>query len=70
MKKKELNQLRTKTSQQLEALAKKTAQEVFKLKMEQKTNRLKNVHLVGQKRHDLAKIKTILREKELANEAA
>ena len=70
MKKKELNQLRTKTSRQLKSLAEKTTQEIFKLKMEQKTNRLKNVYLVAQKRHDLAIIKTILREKELANETA
>lgn len=62
--------MRTKTSRQLKSLAEKTTQEIFKLRIKQKTNQLKNVHLLAQKRHDLAIIKTILREKELINETA
>jgi len=65
MKKKEMNELKNKDLKALKELAKKVDQEIFKLKMDKGTAKLKNVSSLGQKRRDLAKIKTIIREKEL-----
>jgi len=65
MKKKEMNELKNKDLKALKELAKKVDQEIFKLKMDKRTAKLKNVSSLGQKRRDLAKIKTIIREKEL-----
>ncbi len=65
MKKKELKELHQKSQQDLQSLMKKTQEELVKLKMDRKAGRLKNVRLPENKRHDLARIKTILKEKEL-----
>lgn len=65
MKKKELKELHQKSQQDLQSLMKKTQEEMVKLKMDRKAGRLKNVRLPENKRHDLARIKTILKEKEL-----
>ncbi len=65
MKKKELKELHQKSQQDLQGLMKKTQEELVKLKMDRKAGRLKNVRLPENKRHDLARIKTILKEKEL-----
>lgn len=65
MKKKELKELHQKNQQDLQSLMKKTQEEMVKLKMDRKAGRLKNVRLPENKRHDLARIKTILKEKEL-----
>lgn len=68
MKKKELKELHTKSITELKQLIKKARLELIKLRMEQKAGKLKNVHLVKQKRHDLARLKTILKELELGVE--
>ncbi|PJC28344.1 50S ribosomal protein L29 [Candidatus Shapirobacteria bacterium CG_4_9_14_0_2_um_filter_39_11] len=68
MKKKELNELHTKSTDELKQLIKKTQLELIRSQMEQKAGKLKNVHLVKQKRHDLARLKTILKELELGVE--
>ena len=60
-----MNELKNKDLKALKELAKKVDQEIFKLKMDKGTAKLKNVSSLGQKRRDLAKIKTIIREKEL-----
>ncbi len=60
-----MNELKNKDLKALKELAKKVDQEIFKLKMDKRTAKLKNVSSLGQKRRDLAKIKTIIREKEL-----
>ncbi len=65
MKKKELKDLHQKTIKELQTLKEKTQEEYLKLKMDKQVGRLKNVHLLDGKRHDLARIKTLLREKEL-----
>lgn len=67
MKKKELNELHTKSAVELKQLIKKAHLELIKLRMEQKAGKLKNVHLVKQRRHDLARLKTILKELELGS---
>jgi len=68
VKKKELNELHTKSTDELKQLIKKTQLELIRSQMEQKAGKLKNVHLVKQKRHDLARLKTILKELELGVE--
>ena len=65
MKKKELKELHQKSQQDLQSLMKKAQEELVKLKMDRKAGRLKNVRLPENKRRDLARIKTILKEKEL-----
>lgn len=66
MKKKELKDLHNQSTTALAGLIKKTQAELVKLKMDLQAGRLKNVHLVSQKRQNLARIKTILQEKELS----
>jgi len=65
MKKKQFDELKTKDLKALKEQVKKVDQEIFKLKMDKRTAKLKNISLLGQKKVDLAKIKTIVREKEL-----
>ncbi len=65
MKKKQFEELKTKDLKALREQVKKVDQEIFKLKMDKRTAKLKNISLLGQKKVDLAKIKTIIREKEL-----
>jgi large subunit ribosomal protein L29 len=65
MKRKDLKELQTKSSTELEQLIKKTQGELVKLKMDSKIGKLKNVHQLAQVRQGLARLKTILREKEL-----
>jgi len=65
MKKKELKDLHLKTRQDLQDLMKKAQEELLKSKMDKQAGKLKNVHLPGQKRQNLANIKTLIKEKEL-----
>lgn len=65
MKRKEIKDLHHKTLVELKALVTKAADELAKLKIDQKAGKLKNVHLIKQKSHDLARIKTVAKEKEL-----
>jgi len=65
MKKKELKELHQKSQQELQNLMRKAQEELTKLKMDKQAGRLKNVRLPDTKRHDLARIKTILKEKDL-----
>jgi len=65
MKKSKLSELRMKTTKELEELIKKTQGELVKLRLAKEAGKLKDVHQVSKKRHDLARLKTILREKEL-----
>ncbi|MGB9911416.1 MAG: 50S ribosomal protein L29 [Microgenomates group bacterium] len=68
MKKKELQEIRTKTKKELLELIRKTQEKLVKLRLEKATGKLKDVHLPQKVADELAQLKTILREKELANE--
>lgn len=61
-----MQELHTKTIKELRDLVKKTQEELVKLRTDSGAGKLKNVHQIAMKRHDLARIKTIVREKELA----
>ncbi len=65
MKAKEIKQLHAKTVKELRVMLQKVQEELVKLRMGQATRKLKNFHQLMRKRHDIARIKTILREKEL-----
>lgn len=65
MKKKKAQELHTKSIAELHQLEKKSQQELVKLRTDLGAGRLKNFNLVAAKRRDLARIKTILKEKAL-----
>lgn len=69
MKSKAKKELHTKTIQELEQLLKETRDELFKLKLEHARKKLKNTSLISEKRKDMAKIMTIIKEGELKNES-
>lgn len=68
MKKKDVQELRNKSIKELRELMRKIQEELVKLRTELGAGKLKNVHQVKLKRRDLARIKTILREKELGGQ--
>jgi len=65
MKRKDLQELRTKTKKELLELIRKTEEELARLKIEKEAGKLKDVHLVTKKSDDLARLRTILKEMEL-----
>lgn len=69
MKKKEISQLHTKSSQELKSLIKKMEEELVKMRIDLKSGKLKDVRAVLKKRRDLARVKTVLGEKELNENA-
>ena len=58
-------ELREKTRKELLALLEKKRKELLKRKMELKVGKLRNVHLPSLIRKDIARILTVLKEKEL-----
>lgn len=66
MKKKEKQELHQKTIAQLQKEMTKSEKELAKLRLELRAGKLKNVHQFMSRRHQLAALKTILKEKELA----
>ena len=65
MKKKDLAQLREQTIQELKDQISKLQQEVMDLRMQFHLKKLKDVHAMKKKYKDIARIKTILKEREL-----
>lgn len=66
MKKKEKQRLHQKTAVQLEKEIIKAEKELAKLKLELRAGKLKNSRKLMSQRHNLAMLKTVLRERELA----
>lgn len=69
MKKKDLKDLHSKTIKELQGLIQKTESDLVKQQIDLRAGKLKNFALVKKTKSDLARFKTILKEKEL-NEAA
>lgn len=65
MKKKDLQELRAKTIKELKELIRKAEEELVGLRIDKEAGKLKDVHKVAKKSDDLARLKTILKEKEL-----
>lgn len=70
MKKQERKTIRDKSLKELEKMAVEKAGEIQKARAELTVGRHKNVRIVKTLRLSLARIKTILRERELKGEAA
>lgn len=66
MKKNQLKELHTKAAAELTSLIQKGEIELAKLKMDLRAGKLKDVQSLNKKRNDLARLKTILRSKQLA----
>jgi large subunit ribosomal protein L29 len=66
MKAKEIKNLHAKTIAELENLLSTAQKELVKLRMDQATRKLKDTHQILKIRHNIARIKTIIREKELS----
>jgi len=67
MKKKEIEKLRQKSLQELEKLVQEWTKELVDLRLKLRSGKLKNVHQSADKRHDIARIKTIIAEKKSKN---
>lgn len=66
MKTKDIKDLHEKTIKELKSELGKAQDELVKLRMEQATRKLKDTHQALKKRHDIARIKTIIRERKLS----
>lgn len=64
-----VRQLIQKSSQELKALLTKKRKELVKVNLDLKMKKIKDVHQKKKMRHDIARILTILRERELTKEA-
>lgn len=60
------DELRDKTDDELRDLERQVRDELFRLKMKHFTGQLQNVADIRQRKRDVARIKTILRERDMA----
>jgi len=63
MKKKDLNQFKEKSLEELKELLAKAKLEAVRIKMEQARGKVKNVHTYLMKRKEIAKMMTLINEK-------
>ena len=63
-----ISEIREKTSSELVSLEAELKQELFKLRFQNATNQLANPLKIKSVKRDVAKIKTVLRERELKGE--
>ena len=69
MKTKDIQALQSKNQKELEDLVRQTQAELVKLRVDLGAGKIKDVHAVVNKSRDLARVKTILRGKELNENA-
>ncbi len=62
------SKLREMTREELETEAAASSEQLFRLRLQKATGQLENVMKIGQVRKDLARIKTVLTEKEREKE--
>ena len=62
------SKLREMTREELETEAAASSEQLFRLRLQKATGQLENVMKIGQVRKDLARIKTVLTEKEKEKE--
>ena len=65
MKAEELKSLRTKTIAELESEVRELKSELFKLRFQLATNQLDNPVKIREVKRDIARVKTLIKEKEL-----
>jgi large subunit ribosomal protein L29 len=63
MKASELKDLREKSAQELDKELLRLRREQFNLRMHKASGQLGQVHLIGETRRDIARVKTVIREK-------
>lgn len=63
-----ISEIREKTSSELVSLEAELKQELFKLRFQNATNQLANPLKIKSVKRDVAKVKTVLRERELKGE--
>lgn len=68
MKTKDKKALHSKTEEELQQLLKETKEALFAAKLEKSQMKLKDLRSIARKKDDIAKIATILREKEITHE--
>ena len=56
-------ELRNKTSAELEAMLKDLKTELFNLRFQHAVNQLENPHQIAEVKHDIARVMTVLNEK-------
>lgn len=64
MKRKQIDELHQKEVGELKKLLSQAQSELVKLRMDLATKKIKDVHVVAKKGDEIARIKTILKEKE------
>lgn len=70
MKIKNIKELHIKTKQELKNLLKQFKDELFSLKLENSRGKLKNTRSIFEKKKDIARILTVIREGDFVNENA
>lgn len=65
MKKKDKESLHAKSIKELRELIKEAQEELVRLRLDLGAGKVRDTQTVNKKRHDLARLKTILREREL-----
>jgi large subunit ribosomal protein L29 len=60
----ELKKLRTMTVEQLAGEVRELREEIWKLRLQRSTGQLQNSHKVRATRHDLARVKTVMQERQ------
>ena len=65
MKVKEIKELHQKKKEELKIMLEKIAKEIVNFRMEKQSGKLKNVSLLNKKKREVARIKTIIKEKEI-----
>ena len=68
MAKAKLNEIRELPQEELEERLAETKQELFNLRFQNATGQLDNYKRIGQLRKDVARLKTILRQRELSEQ--
>lgn len=68
MKRKQIQELHQKETGELRKLLSQAQDELVKLRMDLEAKKIKDVHVLAKKRDEIARIKTILKEKELVKE--
>lgn len=66
--KKDLKEINTKSEKELKVLLTEKRKELFNLKLDNKQNKLKNTRMIFNMRKEIARILTLIREKQLLGE--
>ena len=60
-----VNEIRNLSTEEIQAKIKESKEELFNLRFQQATGNLEKPHRIKELRHDVARIKTVIKEREL-----